>query len=48
MGRKKHRALLWTCEHALTARGHVLVVFTHHHLAERDLIFFEGVGVGVR
>ena len=39
----QHRALLWTCEHAVARGGCVLVFFTHHkpHLAERDLAFFE-------
>ncbi|KAF8259576.1 hypothetical protein EI94DRAFT_1615368, partial [Lactarius quietus] len=38
-----HRALLWTCEHALAPRGCMLMFFTHHipHLPERDLGFLD-------
>ena len=39
----QHRALLWTCEHALAPHGCVLMFYTHHrpHLAERDMAFFD-------
>jgi len=43
-GRKKrHRALLATCERVVTPGGCVLVFFTHNrpHLAQRDMEFFK-------
>ena len=45
-GRKKHRALLTTCERAIAPGGCVLVFYTHHrpHLAHRDMEFFGMAG----
>src|SRR5258708_26666300 len=41
--KKKHRALLATCERVITPGGCVLVFFTHNrpHLAQRDMEFFK-------
>jgi len=45
-GRKKHRALLTTCERTTAPGGCVLVFYTHHlpHLAHRDMEFFKMAG----
>lgn len=44
--KKKHRALLTTCEQTIAPGGCVLVFYTHHrpHLAHRDMEFFEMAG----
>ena len=44
--KKKHRALLTTCERTIAPGGCVLVFYTHHrpHLAHRDMEFFKMAG----